>query len=153
MTPEDISAAVTSVRTAFDICKGMAAVIKKVNETGVKADLNEKILDLQGRLISTQGAILALAQDNAELRRAVRDSADRSQLLAKFRFDGHVSWKEDNGGREGPYCSGCLEGRDKAVHLKCLGTPGTYTCPVCQTSVMTEEYKRGPHPPPGSKFR
>jgi hypothetical protein len=59
-------------------------------------------------------------------------------------FEESVYWKHKNGGREGPYCPVCYDGKHTAIHLNPGATKGSYACGACRNSFHTNEYDPRP---------
>ena len=106
-------------------------VYKDLAETlkdGLKPEVQEKILELRH-------IVLALQEENLQLRERVRQLEAGSTTANKVVFDKGVYWTVTAGmARQGPYCPACQDKNGKLVrlHYTHTGTPGVYwICKSC----------------------
>jgi TIR domain len=114
-----------------------------------EAQLHQLLRDLGSQLnLPVQGADSYLKHLKALKGLSLENSSSEGALQAsthkEMAFEESVYWKHKNGGREGPYCPVCYDGKHTAIHLNPGATKGTYRCGVCQNSFRTDEYDARP---------
>jgi hypothetical protein len=146
MTPMDIGGAIQAVKALLDLSKGLAAVVKRIGDNAIKAELNEKIIEVQQRAMQLQEAIVELREENARLRKEAEAAANLEAFKARYRYEESVRWKYDDAGKriDGPFCPNCVdEGKERRLNPG--ATKGTYSCVVHRASFTTAEYDDRPH--------
>lgn len=87
-------------------------------------ELLEKLADLKDMCYE-------LRDENRELKEMLA-----SKTAHNFHFVNNTYWDiEDDGSREGPYCSSCWDRDGKAIRMHILGND-VYECPACK--IVTE---------------
>lgn len=121
----------------MDIIGGIGSVIDLVRKAKELADklknleMKEVIVDLQGQLIDLKEQIVALREENVQLKAEARKLALPPELTLK---DGAYYTAVG----EGPFCTGCYDGRQKLHRLAEQTGPfrqlSKWRCPVCKTN-------------------
>lgn len=109
-----IAAAVSSVRVAGDLARGLmaAATVMQNAETKLRvAELITALADAKTALVDAQEEVRSLRAQVTELQRA---HADRSRMQI---VNGAYFIRQDNGSRAGPYCTRCFADETKLITL------------------------------------
>jgi reverse gyrase len=99
-------------------------------------------IDIYQKLINIQTEIISLQQENNELKKELNDL----KALNEFRENSFV--KNDmyyilkNNRREGPYCTACLDSKEKLIRLHSYGN--AIKCPVCSAITYDNKDKNKP---------
>ena len=111
-----------------DILDNVSA-IREIAEATANLELKLAIVDLKEQ-------ILDLRQENLKLKEKF---LKQESYNMKFKSNAYYNMRE-NGEMEGPYCSGCWDGKNIAVRLHCeeTGYPG---CPVCKKEMWMDVYE------------
>ncbi len=92
-------------------------------------------VDLLQKMLSIQKQSLDLQGENAELKKKITFLEANSKLREALIFEDNAYWKkEDEGNRTGPFCSPCLDSKEKLIRLQkdSDGYGGSFYCPVCE---------------------
>lgn len=100
--------------------------IREIAETTANLELKSAIIDLKEQ-------VLDLRQENLKLKEKL---IKQESYNMKFRSNAYYNIC-GNGEMEGPYCSGCWDGKNMAVRLHCRET-GYTCCPVCKKEMWMD---------------
>lgn len=148
MTPMEIGGAIQSAKTLLDLTKGIASVVKRINDSAIKAELNEKIIDVQQQVMGLQAVIIQLRDENALLRGEISAAVNLEAFKARYRYEESVCWKYDEVGQriDGPFCPNCIDEHIER-RLNPLVVRGTFTCTHHEHDFRTNEYRPEGGPP------
>ena len=111
----------------IDKLRAISEAVVKVRDAKLKADLQDRILDLQGDCFTLQEKNAALLEENGKLKGQLQQVEDRQQLLAQLKHERNAYWKDDK-----PYCVACVHReRPRLIPLSTKGIGGV--CPECKT--------------------
>ena len=127
----------------IDTAKDVATLVQKLDNI----ELNKKILELQGQIMS-------VLEENHSLKDQVRN------LRGKLEFQGSLNFRQNmyfcelpDGTEDGPFCSRCWDVEKTAVRLQTLHS-GAKFCPGCKRSApgSGDGSDEPPPIPPSSSF-
>jgi len=133
------------IATITGTISGVLGVLREVVGLARKAgnhELNEKVADLQGRILDIQTQLIELTNDNQALRQRISDLDQATEIGKEMKYEESVYWRvQDNKRIDGPFCPVCWDKRTspRPIHLTPGATKGTYGCGVCGGSFWTEE--------------
>lgn len=124
-TVQAIAAALTGIKTLADVAS-------TVKDTKVRQELNGKIADLQGTLISTRQAILEL-QDKYE--QVLRENRQLKEATAPKPKPSGMKWGcYQFEGEDGLFCTACYDSKGQKSQTTRVNTRFRM-CPVCKAVV------------------
>ena len=85
-------------------------------------------LELKSTIIDLKEQILELREENLELKQSLSKQQEYNMV---FEDNCYWNYKED-GTKEGPYCSACWDGKDKAIRMKI--DSNYYQCTNCKNN-------------------
>lgn len=87
-----------------------------------------KNVELRSLILDLKEQVLELREENLLLKEELSKRVDYNMV-----FENNSYWiKNEDGTKDGPFCSACWDNNKKAVRMK--NGQGTYSCPVCQNS-------------------
>jgi hypothetical protein len=88
---------------------------------------------LKSAILDYRAAVVDMSEENYKLSEQLRAELQRTWVSDEFVIERNAAWrKTEGGGREGAYCSACLEGQGRAVHLTMTSTG--LRCPYCDAA-------------------
>jgi ribosomal protein S27AE len=135
----NIAAITTAVNGAAGVLKEIGSIAKKAGNR----EINERLIDLQQRVIDIQGMLAELIAENEVLRRQMTELEHSADIEKKLKLEESVYWTVQDGKRvDGPLCPNCWDSKKMIVHLTPSGARGGYHCGVCKAGGFhTAEYK------------
>lgn len=106
----------------FDILKTAA----KVAQEAGKIELYGQILEVYEKLLDQQKKIADLEENNKELRAHL-------EVQGKVLPEGNLYWLEEDGVKDGPFCTCCWDSEGKLLRLHKSPVSGRMHCPKCKT--------------------
>ena len=100
----------------------VAELVKKVASREIKAELLQKLIDVQQTAFNLQ-------QENAELREKIKAMNDAEAQKEQYHYANNAYWRLDEIPPH-PYCTACFDDKGKAIRLTI--TTAASRCPVCQ---------------------
>lgn len=129
--PQALVHALTAIRTATEIVKGLRAAEASFQ----KAELKLQIADLAEALAEARLNIVEVQEEILTLRRRVTDLEQEKATRESLDFRKDAYWRTlDSGKEDGPYCARCFEADGKAIHMQDLRN-GFHYCTVCKTTI------------------
>lgn len=110
----------------FDEVKAIGKVLQEAG----KIEQYQQILELQQQLLDMQKQIYDLEHKNIEL---TKESEIKSSLIP----EGNTYFVENNGSKDGPFCTCCWDPEHKLVRLHQSQISGKVHCPKCNTTVKS----------------
>ena len=114
--------------------KSVASTIQQIDNI----ELYQKILEVQKEAID-------LLNENRELKEERAELLNKIKIKDQLLFDDNLYWLvEDNGKRNGPFCSRCWDVDQKLVRMKNDSNEFYFSCPDiqrCQNGVKIKESK------------
>lgn len=114
---------ITSIGGALRSMQDVLNLAKRIKSAGLKAEFQERILDLQGRLLEVQSEVGTIRAENERL---------HDQLALR-----HLDYRSDGmywDGKDGPFCPGCVDGKGIRARVARNSGNGFYVCEVCKNS-------------------
>lgn len=106
----------------YDQLKDIGKVLREAD----KIDQYQLILDIQQSLMDMQHKLQGLEEENSKLKSML-------ELKSKMFYGQSVYWIKNKEGKDGPYCPGCYDDKNKAIRLRPVSDyAGEYTCPICK---------------------
>lgn len=129
MPLEQISAALTSLKTATDIGKIIQNSIRAYNE----AELRMQFLELMTALTDARTELARVSEVLITKDEEIRDLAEKLKLKGEVYPDQGVYFRRlDDGSSDGPFCTRCWDVNRKLVRLR-AGYQGCM-CTECKVS-------------------
>lgn len=137
MVLSDISAILTSVKTATDIAK----LLKESDVSLEKAETKLKLADLIGALADVKMQLAdvreSLAAKDEEIKKLLNELKQKGNLT----YEQPYYWLETENGKDGPFCPSCQDDQQKLARLiESKGTQGYWTCCVCGKNFRDSNY-------------
>jgi hypothetical protein len=129
---QEISAALTGLKAATDIAKGINALKVGVEVDTKVSELLSTIIDLQHSMLELQSKFGDLQTENEHLKAQILQMETSATEHLALQFVNNVYWKK---GDSTPFCPKCWEKDGKQIHLtgphedEWRGV--TYYCTVC----------------------
>ena len=117
----------------YDALKDVIRIAQKSDNI----ELYRQLLDLGNQAIEMQAEIMALREENAELKR-VRDLENDIE----YHLDAYVTNRTDRIPIK--YCAACWVDKKKLVPMQDVGM-ANYKCPLCNSQIVDNE-KHSPRP-------
>jgi len=135
------------VTTIASTISAVVGLLKDALPLAMKAgnrELNEKLADLQVRILDIHTQLMELANENQKLTERIRELEQAAEIGKELVYEESVFWRISDGKRiDGPLCPNCWDGQRKYVHLTPSGLKGEYNCGVCkQAGFRTAEYEK-----------
>lgn len=114
---------ITAIGGALKAMRDVLALAKRINRAELKAEFQERILDLQGRLLEVQSEVGAIRAENERL---------HDQLALR-----HLDYRSDGmywDGEDGPFCPSCVDAKGIRARVARNSGNGFYVCEVCKNS-------------------
>jgi hypothetical protein len=92
-------------------------IIDKIKEVAVLA-LKVKNMELYEKLVSLQSDILALQEENHELKDKVRQLKETSDLRDRVVWEQPFYWLNNDAAKDGPFCQKCWDSDQKLIRLQ-----------------------------------
>jgi hypothetical protein len=105
--------------------------------------------DLYKKLAELQTSVLALQEENRELKDHVGQLTEQLSLKEKMHFTAPFYWQEND---KTPFCSACFDAKSLAIRVVFSHNTDTETrwdCPVCQYMYLIRKGQRYQPPTPG----
>lgn len=110
---------------SFDNLKSIANILKEAG----KIDQYQQILDAQAKMLEMQSKI-------AELENKNKDLQEKLKIKENLIYENNCYWSNNNGKKDGPFCSRCWDKDKITVRMHPNGNPAYYYCPACKNSVQ-----------------
>lgn len=137
MVLSDISAILTSVKTATDIAK----LLKESDVSLEKAETKLKLADLIGALADVKMQLADVRESLAGKDEEIKILQNELKLKGKITYEQPYYWLETDNGKDGPFCPSCQDDKQKLARLiESKGTQGFWTCCVCGKSFKDSNY-------------
>lgn len=147
-----IGGAVSGLKTAVEIAKGLVAVNTTVEVNAKAIELQRAILSAYGDAVSAKETQFALQEEVRDLKRQLAANEHFAADMERYQLD--APWpgsmvyalKESMSNSEPAHylCANCYQNKKKSI-LQCVPSIQNYTtfaCPNCRASVATR-YKGG----------
>lgn len=109
----------------FQTLKSIAEVLLEAN----KIEQYKQILEAQSQLLEMQESIYNLKSENTELK-------EKLIIKEKLIHDRNSYWiEQDEGKKDGPFCTGCWDNKNKLIRLETNDASVYCKCLVCENSV------------------
>jgi ATP-dependent 26S proteasome regulatory subunit len=121
--------------TTLGLAKSASVIVKEALDyarQSKNSDLAEKLVDAYRDIVELDDTNRQLKRDNEKLKEEITELKRKPEMAAKLIYEPHSSGymvKEDNGSREGPYCTTCWDVEGRLVRLKNM-FPG-WQCIYC----------------------
>ncbi len=129
----EISTALTALKTATDIAKGINSLNSEVEIKSKTSEFLNVILDLQNAMLALQSTVADLQSENTSLKNEIDELRRNATESGSLKFEDKVYWKEEDGT---PFCPTCWENNKKLIHLDGDGIPFegvvTWYCSICK---------------------
>ena len=125
----EISAALGSIKTAFDLLKLVQDSKKAVSEL----ELQRKLVEIAKALADAEMQIASIQSQLAEKDRSIRKLQDKLEKKKHMLWEKPYYWIIKELGREGPFYPRCWDVDIKQVHLK-DNYNGTHSCANCNNT-------------------
>lgn len=124
-TVQTLGAALTGIKTLADIAS-------TVKNTEVRQELNSKIADLQGTLISAREAMLELQDKYAQI---LRENKQLREMSAPKQRPSGIKWGcYQFEGEEGLFCTACYDSKGSKSQTTRVNAKFRM-CPVCKAVI------------------
>lgn len=124
-----MSGVIAGVSSAIELVKKLSEIAQKTKD----ADLKNLIADLRLQLAELKTELAKVVEENVSLREQVARKTAATSTELEVR-DG-VYWS----GSDGPYCTGCVDNKQKRILLQELQGSfrhfGRWKCPVCNATM------------------
>jgi hypothetical protein len=141
MTPVEIGGGVSAIKAVLDVANSIASTAKSISDAAVKAEVNDRVIEIRYHLMGLQAVIIQLQKENHGLKQQLKVVADIESVKKQYRYEETVSWKCDEAGNrtDGPFCPNCI---DEGVvrRLNPEPTKGLFSCVHHKTAFRTAEY-------------
>lgn len=113
------------------------------------ASLAQKVqnIELYGKLVSFQSEILAVQDENRDLRDLVRQLQEKLDLKAKVSWERPFYWTCGTAQKEGPFCQKCYDSEGKLIRLQQRGSADEWDCLQCGSYFPGPGYTTPRSPP------
>ena len=101
--------------------RSVVSLAKGIDKAELRTELQEQILDLQGRLLEVQSELGTMKEGNERLR------AQLSLRSMEYRAKDGMYWD----GQDGPFCPHCVDGKGIRARVAKNPSNGFYVCQVC----------------------
>lgn len=115
--------------------------VVKLAQTVGNAELYQKLNAVQMDLMELFEKVRQLQEENRELGEKLRQKARMDELRDKRTLRHNAYWVGD----DGPYCTGCWDGKDRPVHMTRNPDTGYGACPICKHEVCYDPNARAGH--------
>jgi len=109
----------------FDKLKSIGKILKEAG----KIEQYQQILEAQQELLEMQKKIQNLEKENAELK-------EKLKIKENLTYENNAYWIDNNGNKDGPFCSRCWDIEKNLVRLHPCGNPAYYDCPNCKAGAV-----------------
>jgi len=109
----------------------LRSVGKVLQEAG-KIEQYQQILDAQQKLLEMQKRIEELESENKKLK-------EELGVKGKLVPEGNLYWLENDGKRDGPFCTRCWDDEKKTIRLHTHSVSRRLYCPKCDTTARGGE--------------
>jgi hypothetical protein len=137
MIPE-ISAALSALKAATDIAKGINTFKVGLEVKTKVTELLSATIDLQHSMLELQSKFGDLQTENDRLKAQILQMETSATERLALKFGNKVYWKKDD---STPFCPTCWEKDGKLIHLtgphEEAGRGMSYYCTVCRNDVWT----------------
>lgn len=141
----EITTAVSSVKTAYEIAKGMSALKELMGNTEAKM----KIVELMDTLVKAKSDLVEIKEKLVEKDNTIIELKKQLSLKDSIIFEEPFYWKKLEGdAKDGPYCAKCYDVSGKLIRLikKSGYSTGSHQCFECQNWYgKGEDYDDAPH--------
>lgn len=127
----EITTAVSSVKTAYEIAKGMSAIKELMGNTEAKM----KIVELMESLVKAKSDLVGIKEQLIEKDNTINELKQQLSLKESIIFEEPFYWKKLEGdAKDGPYCPKCYDVDKKLIRLinKNSSTAGSHQCYECK---------------------
>ncbi|MCP4494493.1 MAG: hypothetical protein GY820_45420 [Gammaproteobacteria bacterium] len=129
-----IATALSSIKTATEIAK----YIKDGEKSLEQAEYKLKVAELVGALADAKIEIAGIQDVILEKDREIEKLEGKLVLKQVMVWERPYYWKEENQGRDGPFCQQCYDNEGKVIRLQ--GSDGVWTCRTCNVTVTDSSY-------------
>ncbi|MBI4155816.1 MAG: hypothetical protein HY507_01115 [Candidatus Zambryskibacteria bacterium] len=105
----------------YDGLKDAASILKEAG----KIEEYRQILEAQEKMLEMSKKIEDLEEDNKELRK-------QQEIKGKLIVENNMYYIEENGIKNGPFCTSCLDSEQKPIRLHFHQDSGSASCPKCK---------------------
>lgn len=131
-----------SLATAVGIAKALVGAERAFD----KAELKLKLADLMGELASARTDLAALHANVYRLAQELEETKNKLAFAGSMVFEAPYYFNVADGGRDGPYCATCWDGRGKLAIRLYEAVPGFWVCHTCKTELRDKTYRDPPMP-------
>lgn len=142
-----ISAAVTSLKAAGDVAKGLIGLHTMAEVQSKAIELNQMIIDAQHQIFAPNAAQTALVERVRELEKEIASmeawdgQKDRYQMCIPFSGTTVYALKKSMSNGEPPHyiCANCYESRKRSILQNSKDKEGwtLFLCPGCRAEIRT----------------
>ncbi len=126
----DLATVAATLSGAIEAAKEIGSLTKGAKDH----KLNERVLDLQERLIAVQGLVMELSAENDGLRRRVAELERAGEIAKEMVYEEPVYWRVHDGKRDGPFCRVCWETERRLLHTS-KRRRDVYYCEKCSKEI------------------
>lgn len=153
----EITALISSAKTAYDIAKGVSSLSAEVQRNESISKILEALIAIQSEALAMQEKYQRILEEKNELKTKLREFEQWSETERLYELKdlgGNVfvyAFKMAEGSNEPMHyvCANCFKDRKKSI-LQCLGTASygtTYHCQACDAKIIDKSNKSSPPPP------
>ncbi len=110
----------------YEGLKDAAGILKEAG----KIEQYQQILDAQEKLFEMQKKIVDLEVDNKKLK-------EQFEIKGKLVPEDNMYWIEEDGKRDGPFCTCCWDSEYKPIRLHINKDFDSAECPKCKTKARS----------------
>lgn len=107
----------------FDQLKSVGKILQEAG----KIEQYQQILEAQQELLEMQKKIQGFEKENAELK-------EKLKIKENLIHENHAYWINNEGKKDGPFCSRCWDVDKNLVRLHPGYNPAYYHCPNCKVA-------------------
>jgi hypothetical protein len=105
---------------------------------GIEVIQKSDNIDLIKQMMAIQTDAWTMSEENRVLKEENNILKDKFKIKEKLIFKDNAYWMEEGDKSSEPFCSGCWDGSQNAVHLHLCGNPAFATCPSCKVKVQID---------------
>lgn len=126
---------IENITLAKDVIKSAIELAQKSND----APLLEKLYEARSLILDFQ-------EENQQLKQTIKELQQLKTTKDSLTFKKNSYWKKESpSGESGPYCSSCLDGKDKLIRLTQINRT-YYECHNCSNKLDLEPNSHGDFP-------
>ncbi|MBL0686403.1 MAG: hypothetical protein JJV94_01065 [Sulfurospirillum sp.] len=131
-----ISAALNSLKTAFELSKVISNSPSSLEEVEIKLRLSELI----NVIADTKNQISNIKTELIDKNEKIQELENSLKIQNELKFERPYYWKVSDDEKDGPYCQKCYDGDKKLIRLQ-DETNGSWRCLVCTSFFRDKNYK------------